>query len=68
MNAETSVHSSDDPEYLHHLLYIAWGVIANAGGWPGQNGPSLGWLEAAERWRDEWLVALHDYCAAKESE
>ncbi len=45
-----------NPDELHDLLYVAWGVIANAGmktgrGWDSEH-PE--WVNAAERWREKW--------------
>jgi hypothetical protein len=48
-------------EYLEAMkhLDVAWGVIANAGGWaPELPNPTPGWLEAAQRWRDQYHEML----------
>lgn len=47
---------------LHDALYDAWGVIANAAGWPnGPTEPHPDWLPAAQRWRDRYHRLLGDY-------
>lgn len=42
------------------LLYVAWGLIANAcgGNWDEADRLSPGWKAAAERWRDRWHATL----------
>ena len=42
------------------LLYMAWGLIANAtgGDWNEADRLSPGWKAAAERWRDAWHRTL----------
>jgi len=49
---------------LMNLLYEAWGVIANAGGWD-HNGKiskaTTGWQESAERWRGQFHMELDRY-------
>lgn len=37
------------------LLHRAWGVIANARDWLETDDQAQEWVDAAERWRDEWL-------------
>jgi len=39
------------------LLYLAWGVIANA---PGAWDDDTEWRRAAIRWRDQWHATLDD--------
>ena len=39
------------------LLYLAWGVIANA---PGAWDDDTEWRRAAMRWRDQWHATLDD--------
>jgi len=48
-----------DPEHLHELLHVAWGVIANAGhGHGGWDHEHPEWVNAAERWREDYHAAL----------
>lgn len=49
-----------DREFLPSLIEAAWGLIANAGGWPGKDWASEGWPDAAVAWRERfhaWLEA-----------
>lgn len=48
---------SDTTKSTDELLYLAWGVIANAGFTPDQE-KTEGWHEAAERWRDDYHAYL----------
>lgn len=50
---------------LWDLLEAAWGVIANAGGWPNTAEPSPGWLDAAIRWRERYHAGLDSYLAER---
>lgn len=45
---------------LDGMLEVAWGIIANAGGWTDPSVASPGWREAAERWRDQYHARLHE--------
>ena len=41
-------------ESTDQMLYRAWTIIENASNWYGTTEHDERWIEAAERWRDEW--------------
>lgn len=60
--------AEDEPPDIDPLIESAWGLIANAwnGNWADSDSP---WVEAAERWRDEYhkrLAGLPLSCATPE--
>lgn len=61
MAEKTEIREATELERAHDLLELAWGVIANVGGHPKNDGwPSQGkdWQEAAVRWRDDYHALL----------
>lgn len=57
-DAEALIGWIHHQEALAALAEPAWGVIANAGGWPDKDWATEGWAGAAERWRDDYHAAL----------
>lgn len=48
----------EDVTTTDDLLYTAWAIIANARDWLITDDQAQEWVDAAERWRDEWHKTL----------
>jgi hypothetical protein len=53
------VSEQDTAVDIDPLLEAAWGLIANAGGGNWEDTQTHEWMQAAERWRDEYFNRLH---------